>query len=156
MPMRNKKNHEPNSPAAMLFLLIIGKVHHINELILFKKSFQNLQLLLFSLNAAFCSECWQQSGIYSHPDGRVSWCFSEQNLSKAFFAASSQSRTVIQYFQGECCIWECKKIQMAKGNLNAGLCRGRNEARRKLGLRKRKERQNQPGRRSVVNFSRCK
>lgn len=29
-PMRNKKNHEPHSPAAMLFLLISGKVHHIN------------------------------------------------------------------------------------------------------------------------------
>lgn len=59
MLMKNKKNHEPNSLRAILFLLILCKVHHINELILSRKSFQNLQLLLFSLDAAFCSECWQ-------------------------------------------------------------------------------------------------
>lgn len=39
MLMKNKKNHERNSPAAMLFLLILCKVHHINELILFRKPF---------------------------------------------------------------------------------------------------------------------
>lgn len=37
MILMKNKNHEPNSPAAMSFLLILCKVHHINELILVQK-----------------------------------------------------------------------------------------------------------------------
>lgn len=48
--MKNKKNHEPNSPAAILFLLILCKVHHINELILVQKTLLELTaFVVFSL-----------------------------------------------------------------------------------------------------------
>lgn len=147
--LMNKNHHEPNSPAAMLFLLILRKVHHLNELILAQKIL--LELTAFVV-FSWCSFLLRVlAAKWNLPK---SWwpCGAGASVSRIWvnstlLPAPKAERT---RFPGRTPHLECKKIQMAKGNLRAGIWGGRNgvgRGKKKIGAqrKRRKARQKQAG-----------
>lgn len=93
MLMKNKRNHEPNSPASIMCHLKLYKVHHINELILVQKILLELAaFVVFSWCSIFALSSGCKVKFTQILMALWSWCFSEQNLSKFFFVASTRSR----------------------------------------------------------------